>query len=361
MTLTATASIPLSVPVPSLTRWGLTSDADLVFRAMATFGARDARGLVTELGMSRLRVDDALAELHECGAVRTVASLHRAALWTSCPAADVVQRLRMRRLRVADPSAPARWHRAVFETLNARLTGAGVPLTPVLAGTIGDGVRYLRTRPLARQRLAAAMAAERHDHLVINTEEVLLPETSRARPFDEDTYRRGVRFRVLARPPLDGDATDPNNSPEIRLNSPLYSYRESLDTPLKLFICDRRTAFVLADPTDVDRGYLEITQPVVIRTLVELFESRWTSAVDPRAVGVPAIALTARERDLVALLAQGHTDVTAAKQLHISARSVTNTLRALMDRLGVDNRFQLGLALGAMDVPPALQQEAVAG
>jgi len=71
---------------------------------------------------------------------------------------------------------------------------------------------------------------------------------------------------------------------------------------------------------------------------------------------VPKISLTARERGLIALLAVGHTDVTAAEELRISARSVTNTLRALMDRLGVENRFQLGLALGALDVavPPSL-------
>ena len=71
---------------------------------------------------------------------------------------------------------------------------------------------------------------------------------------------------------------------------------------------------------------------------------------------MPLILLSDRERDLVDLLALGHTDVTAAEQLRISSRSVTNTLRALMDRLGVDNRFQLGLALGAMDVtvPPSL-------
>jgi DNA-binding CsgD family transcriptional regulator len=71
---------------------------------------------------------------------------------------------------------------------------------------------------------------------------------------------------------------------------------------------------------------------------------------------VPAIVLSVRERDLVDLLAAGHTDVTAAEELRISSRSVTNTLRALMDRLGVDNRFQLGLALGALrvTVPPSL-------
>jgi LuxR family transcriptional regulator of spore coat protein len=62
--------------------------------------------------------------------------------------------------------------------------------------------------------------------------------------------------------------------------------------------------------------------------------------------GLPKITLSDRERELIALLAQGHTDVTAAEQLDISARSVTNILRSLMDRLGVENRFQLGLALG---------------
>jgi DNA-binding NarL/FixJ family response regulator len=61
---------------------------------------------------------------------------------------------------------------------------------------------------------------------------------------------------------------------------------------------------------------------------------------------VPKITLTGRERELISLLAEGYTDVTAAEHLRISPRSVTNILRSLMDRLGVENRFQLGLALG---------------
>jgi LuxR family transcriptional regulator of spore coat protein len=61
---------------------------------------------------------------------------------------------------------------------------------------------------------------------------------------------------------------------------------------------------------------------------------------------VPKIMLSGRERELVSLLAEGHTDVSAAERLNISARSVTNIVRHLMDRLGVENRFQLGLALG---------------
>lgn len=63
---------------------------------------------------------------------------------------------------------------------------------------------------------------------------------------------------------------------------------------------------------------------------------------------LPKITLSDRERQLIALLAEGHTDVTAAERLQISARSVTNVLRGLMDRVGVENRFQLGLALGVL-------------
>jgi len=62
--------------------------------------------------------------------------------------------------------------------------------------------------------------------------------------------------------------------------------------------------------------------------------------------GLRKITLSDRERELISLLAQGHTDVSAAEHLGISARSVTNIVRGLMDRLGVENRFQLGLALG---------------
>ena len=350
--MTAVA-IPLSAPIPSLARWGLSSDADLVFRTLATFGGRPARLLASELGLSRQRVDSALAELHECGAAATTGGDSRAPKWSNRPPDQVVHRLRSRRLRSTDPRAAARRHHAVFESINSRLAGLGLPLNPALAGRIADGVRYLPSRALGRRRLAAAMIRERHDHLVINTEDALTADLVRAVPYDEKMFGNGVLNRVLGRPPLDGDAAV---APEERLNVLGYRYRETLDTPLKMFICDRRVAFVLADPADVERGYLEIGQPEVVRALVEIFESRWASAVDPRAAGVPQISLNARERELIALLAVGHTDVTAAEELRISARSVTNTLRALMDRLGVENRFQLGLALGALDVavPPSL-------
>jgi len=58
------------------------------------------------------------------------------------------------------------------------------------------------------------------------------------------------------------------------------------------------------------------------------------------------VLLEPRERALVSLLVAGHTDTSAARHLHVSPRTVSNMLRVLMDQLGVNNRFQLGIAIG---------------
>jgi DNA-binding CsgD family transcriptional regulator len=59
--------------------------------------------------------------------------------------------------------------------------------------------------------------------------------------------------------------------------------------------------------------------------------------------------LSHREQAICALLAAGHTDASTAGLLGISSRTIAYTLRALMDRVGVENRFQLGLVLGAFE------------
>ena len=60
------------------------------------------------------------------------------------------------------------------------------------------------------------------------------------------------------------------------------------------------------------------------------------------------VVFSAREKALVELLAAGHTDASAARRLGVSPRTVSYTLQSLMDRLEVENRFQLGLALGTL-------------
>jgi DNA-binding NarL/FixJ family response regulator len=92
-------------------------------------------------------------------------------------------------------------------------------------------------------------------------------------------------------------------------------------------------------------------QQIADSSAVARFLRDWERTLDPQKGGV---VFTARERALVELLAAGHTDASAARRLGVSPRTVSYTLQSLMDRLEVENRFQLGLALGtlgAKDVP----------
>ena len=342
-------AIPMGAVVPSLVRWGVSSDADLVYRTIATFGPRPARRLGAELGLAARRVDVALAELRAIGAAVSVTDGPRtgrdAVLWATRAPADVVAFLRSRRLRPVDREAQIRSHERVVVSLAGRGGVVNLPRATVPVGSeIGEGVRYLPTRAAAGLRLADLMVVERDEHLAINTEQAFDAETARsAAPRDRQLVERGIRMRVIGLPPVDGDL---HVNPDL-IGHPRLGYRETLDVPMKLFIADGRVALFPADPRDHERGYLEISQPGVVRALVMLFEHHWATAVDPRENGMSQIVLSDRERELIALLAQGHTDVSAAAKLRISARSVTNIMRGLMDRLGVDNRFQLGLALGA--------------
>jgi DNA-binding CsgD family transcriptional regulator len=360
----ASESMPLGTAVPSLVRWGLSSDADLVFRTVATFGPRSARALAGELGLPSRRIDDALEELHAAGAATPITHgtgrARQRPLWATRRPRDVVSSLRSRRLRLVDPDVQARSHREVVGPLLER-NGRGpntVAGPPPLGGDIGDGVRYLASREWTRQRLAELVAVERREHLAINTEQSFDAASARAAgPLDRHLIQRGVRLRVLGLPPADGDRLHVGAA---LLDRPSCGYREAPWMPMKLIIIDQERAFFPADPDDLDRGYLELSQPAVVRALVKLFEQHWANATDPRRYRMPEIVLSDSERRLIALLAQGHTDLTAAQEMHISSRSVTNMMRRLMDRLGVDNRFQLGLALGALrvaDLPPVSTPE----
>jgi DNA-binding CsgD family transcriptional regulator len=129
--------------------------------------------------------------------------------------------------------------------------------------------------------------------------------------------------------------------------TPLGPVRHVAEPPVKLMVFDRRVALFPADPLDLERGYVEVADEGFVAALCTLFERLWDQGSDPFRREVIPIELSPRESALVDLLALGHTDHTAAAQLGLSLRTVAYTMRALMDRVGVQNRFQLALALGA--------------
>lgn len=338
-------TVTIGAAVPDLARWGMSSDADLIYRTLTTMGPRDTHALAIELGLAGRRVQAALAELRAADAVTASGA---PATWVSRPPHEVVDTLRSRRLRLVDRDAQVRTHHAVVTGLAGR-HGTVVNGVAGLGGGLGDGLRYLPSRALTRRRLTELLAGERAEHLAINTEQSFDAASARAAaPLGQRMVERGVRVRVLGLPPAESDL----HVDTALFDQPFFGYREAPEVPMKLLVIDRRYALFPADPTDLERGYLEISQPGVVGALVMLFEQHWAKATDPREHSMPELNLSDRERELIALLARGYTDLSAAARMRISTRLITKTMRSLMDRYGVENRFQLGMVLGAAMCTP---------
>jgi len=318
--------------IPTLTRWGLSADADLIYRALALLGPADAHRLARELGLARTRTKSALDELAAAGA-----AVLAGGAWAARTPAEVVQRFR-RRPPPAPPAAE-RW-RQHFATID------GI----AAAGRLDVPARLWPSRAATRDRVAYLATVERHEHLTINNEPVFSAEsTSAGRPVDRRLAARGVRLRVIDR--------DQNPRPGAVGAVPLGPVRRVAAPPVKLMVFDRKVALFPADPLDLERGYVEVADEKFVAGLCALFERLWAEGSDPYRQEVIPIDLSPRESALVGLLALGHTDQTAAGELGLSPRTVAYTLRALMDRLGVRNRFQLALTLGAAGaVRPSFQE-----
>src|SRR5688572_18185951 len=81
---------------PSLVDWGLSVDADLIYRCLLAFEPQTAGRLEQALGLSRHRVGNGLDELLSVGAV-TGGGRH--AGWRSRKPDEVISALRLRRHR----------------------------------------------------------------------------------------------------------------------------------------------------------------------------------------------------------------------------------------------------------------------
>ncbi|MEJ3750207.1 helix-turn-helix transcriptional regulator [Actinomycetes bacterium KLBMP 9797] len=328
-------AVVVGPPVPSLVHWGRSADADLIYRTLVMFGPGTAGDLERELGLPRRRVAAALEELVSIGAITTrSAESRRRTVWVAEAPVKVIEALRRRRVPSGGPAGGSHEPGAVPDHLSDDLLGPAA------------GLRHLRTRALTRIRLAELTAVTSQERLAMNPEPVFDADAARAGvTMDRLMLSRGVPMRVLG---VQHGDPDPLLNYGRRPAETRPDYRVTSTVPMKLIVVDRKIALFPVDPGNLERGYLEVAQEPVVAALVSLFERHWESARDPWEWAVPTIALAPRERALIKLLAQGHTDPSAARKLHISTRTVSTIMRGLMDRLGVDNRFQLGLALGAL-------------
>lgn len=332
---TAVLSSPAT---PWLTRWGLSAAADLVYRALSAIEDSTAEELATALDLPSRRVNQALEELRAVGgcAVGDGPGLR----WRAAAPSTINAMLHRRQRQLA----------VAAHALRQRMTHpGGLAIDEAdLASAYGTTIRPLLGSPVIRSRLGELIAAERHEYLAMIPEPAFdHAAVKAAAPLNRALCARGPVFS-LGVPPAVEDRSGGHTEELISLG---MRYRETPVLPTKLFIIDRATAITPIDPSDPGKGYWEITTPGVVARLLELYMRLWQQGSAPQKRWTPPMTLTPRERAILALLAEGHTDETTAAQLGLSRRTVAYTVADLMERHGARNRFQLGLFLSDLNTP----------
>lgn len=107
------------------------------------------------------------------------------------------------------------------------------------------------------------------------------------------------------------------------------------------------------DPRDISRALdavregASILDPAVTRRVLALLRGRTTPTADPLT------ALTTREREILALVAEGRSNADIAERLVLSEKTVRNHLSAVFEKLGVSNRIEAAALAARHRLPPS--------
>jgi DNA-binding CsgD family transcriptional regulator len=390
----------------------VSPDADLVYRTLVSLDTAREGQLAHELGLSHDRVREAVRELAAIGAIRRVSSTSRRtpkatgrAVWAARQPNQVVGHLhvhRPRTFRVPLPLDPTPV--PAGPTPDGDVAAGHGPLD---GGPAGAAQPALATRPAeaGRARSAEVLRPEPADARSAGPVDagatrpagagrVATPGTGPARPADRRTENAADRrteaadpasaTRAIAGTAFGGARTaarDPDPPMDTVPGNPAAATGAERRVPAADHVSGTGTGPDVSgsgraghrEPDPGAAGSLRPATPTQSggrmppagRTpqvpaqrpwhqppswqSMDINAARRTSPTnEPVPDCPPPITLTPRERAIVELLAQGHTDETAARELDLSRRTVGYALGGLMSRLGVDNRFQLGLALGAL-------------
>jgi DNA-binding CsgD family transcriptional regulator/sugar-specific transcriptional regulator TrmB len=163
-----------------------------------------------------------------------------------------------------------------------------------------------------------------------------------SRPLDQQLLERGVSMRTVY---LDSVRNDPPTVAYATWLSEQGGQVRTVNTlPLRMIIVDRESAVVPLNPTLSDVGATVLRGSGAVAAMCALFDQIW-SAATPLGVARPRDerGLSAQERGLLQLLADGDTDSIAARKLGVSDRTVRRLISNMMEQLGARSRFQAGV------------------
>lgn len=162
-----------------------------------------------------------------------------------------------------------------------------------------------------------------------------------AKPLNQLALERGMSFRNIYQ---ESFRNDPTTLAYARWMAQLGSKSRIVPVvTLQMIIVDRVLALIPINPADTGQGALEVHSPGMVAALHLLFEQVWENATPfGEAPKTTSDGLEPVERELIRLLASGHTDETVGRKLGLSVRTVRRLMSDLTQRLGASSRFQAG-------------------
>lgn len=311
---------------------GLTARAGSVYQAMLDHPGHSAPQLAIECGMTPRQIHDSLEELAQLMLVRA-SSEHQGRMRAVTPEIGLADMLARQEADLAARQAQLAASRAAVTRLVAER-----------AETRAAHGERLMGMDAIQARLELLMRQATTECLGVHPGATHLPQDLAAgREGNAEAITRGVTVKSLYQ---DATRNDPHTTAYAQWLVSLGSeVRTAPLLPQRLVIIDRTQALVPIDPTDTRKGALHITEPGILTALNELFEQAWATATPLGATHTndPATGLTDTERQLLRLLANGHTDDTTGQRLGISSRTVNRHMASIMERLGATSRFEAGI------------------
>ncbi|MEH1056399.1 LuxR C-terminal-related transcriptional regulator [Micromonospora sp. CPCC 206171] len=310
---------------------GLSAEHEAVYRAMLQRPDLNVAGLADHLGVPPEQVTAALDVLADLALIRLAPQRDQARVVR--PQAGLMALLAKVEADVAVRQRQVEATRAAI----AAIATAHDDQHQAAEGRVLDGIESVR------DRLAELAHSARTECLSFTTGGAQAPDTIQAEaPLNQQALQRGVRIRNVYQ---DSFRNDPATLAHARLMAGLGGQSRTTPTlPMRMVIVDREIALVPIDPGNSRQGALELRSPGVIAGLIALFEQVWHSATPfGERTAADDQGLTPQERELLRLLAAGHTDESAARKLAVSVRSVQRMMTSLTERLGAASRFQAGV------------------
>lgn len=170
-----------------------------------------------------------------------------------------------------------------------------------------------------------------------------------AREPEDRLARRGVWLRSLYRAPARRSSA--LNSHALWLAERGGQIRTTASPlPTQYVLFDRRAALVAFEqPDDEGPAAVVLTTREVIASLGTLFDLLWDAALPlpTQPTDTPPAEPSAHELEILRLMNAGLKDEAIARELGVSTKTVRRALSSLADRLGIKDRFSLGVLAGS--------------